>query len=80
MFVALIEVHQAMKQMRSQLINTVHDSLMIDCCPGEEDAVKTLVLDIMRNPDTEKYGYKLDVPLLVDVEEGINWGELKEVG
>jgi len=78
MYVALIEVHAALAGMESVLINTVHDSLMIDCPPGELETVRDLVLAIMSNPDTKKYGYELTVPLTVDLETGNNWGELKE--
>jgi len=77
MYCALIAIEDKLKEggYRSQLICTVHDSLMIDVYPGELTEVAELVKKEMANPYL--YGaMELTVPLGVDIEVGKNWGEL----
>lgn len=77
LFVALIDLFRAMKRMklRSKLVLTVHDSIGIDCHPDEIEVVAVLVKTCMENPDTERYGVTLTVPMTADVEVGPTWGE-----
>ena len=79
MYVALIEMRERLSLFNSQLICTVHDSVMIDCPPGELEVVSRLISGVMSNPDTKKYGYELTVPLAVDLEAGNSWGTLEKI-
>lgn len=53
------------------MILQVHDELIFNVLKEEEDIVKKIVDDCMDN------AYKLDVPLKVDIETGINWYDTK---
>lgn len=70
---AMIEIFDQFEQkkLKSKIILQVHDELVFDVCKDEVDIVKEIVKDIMENT------YKLDVPLKVDIESGINWYEAK---
>ena len=80
---ALIKLqHQInVKKLRSLIINTVHDSVVIDVFPGEEDIVAEIayksmtgVTDLFEN----MYNVKWTVPLEVDIEIGKDWLNMKE--
>lgn len=61
------------------LINTVHDSMMLDCRNKYiEDAKKDIqeVLDTIPDLLYNMYGLKLQVPLRVDITTGHSWYEL----
>ncbi len=81
MYVAVIDIARELKQrgFKSRILNTVHDSMLLDIYPGELSDVCELVTRIMKNPDTDRYGFHVSVPLGVDIEVGKNWGELKKV-
>ena len=49
----------------------VHDELIFNVLNDELDVVKQIVKQIMENT------YKLEVPLVVDIEYGSNWYEAK---
>ena len=57
--------------MKSKLILQVHDELIVDTVPEEEERVKALLKDAMENAVSFK------VPLSVNVESGKNWVEAK---
>ncbi len=71
--IAMIRVHQKIKEynLRSKLILTVHDELLIDTHKDEVAIVKKLLKEEMENAAS------LSVPLLVDVHEGTNWLAVK---
>lgn len=79
-YISIIEISKAMKEQgfKTVLFSTVHDSLLFDVYPGEEDRLVELVKRTMENIDTEAYGYTMNVPLVADIEIGVNWGEKKE--
>ena len=81
MYVAVIDISRelAARGLLSRMLNTVHDSMLLDVAPGELADVKELVLRIMSNPDTARYGFNITVPLGVDLEVGKNWGEMEKV-
>ena len=69
-------------KLKSLLVLTVHDSICIDCFPGEEDTVYRLVKDAMQGVSEEAYerwGYKFVLPLDVEVSSGTNWYEQTEL-
>jgi DNA polymerase-1 len=66
------------RKMKSCLIHSIHDSLIIDVHPKEEKVVSELVVNIMQNkiPGSLKW---LRVPLEVDVEISPRWGKAEKV-
>ena len=71
-----------MRNLRSKLILTVHDSIVIDIYPGELEQVKECAVWAMRdieNEIEERFGYKLPIPLDIEMEVGKNWMEMSEV-
>jgi len=75
-FVAMIDLQTAMEKrgLKSRIVLQVHDSIGIDVHPDEVDEVAELAKYHLENPDTERYGVTLTVPMLADVEIGDNWG------
>ena len=71
--IAMIRVHRKLKELnlRSRLILTVHDELLIETHKEEIDIVKALLKDEMEQ------AADLSVPLQVDVHQGDNWLEVK---
>ena len=53
------------------MILQIHDELIFNVLESEKDIVKNIVKDKMENV------YKLNVPLVVDIEEGKNWYDAK---
>lgn len=76
-YVAMIDMAEKMA-LKSLMVNTTHDSLLVDVFPGEEEEVRKLIVGCMEHPRTENYGVKLTVPLAVDLSIGKTWGGMKE--
>jgi DNA polymerase I-like protein with 3'-5' exonuclease and polymerase domains len=83
--ISVINLWKLMKQhkCKSLLINTVHDSNVVDVYPGEEELVTRLCQEAMlEGVVTEvkrRYNYTLKVPLGVEVKMGVNWLDTEEV-
>ncbi|MBF7096536.1 DNA polymerase I [Alkalibacter mobilis] len=71
--IAMINVYGELKKrkLKSKLILTVHDELVLDCPIEEIREVRKLVVDKMEN------AAKLKVPMTVEISEGNNWYEAK---
>jgi len=68
------------KQLKSLIINEVHDSIVTDTYPGEEEVVAKLKLEAMTgvvDELKERFNYELLVPLKVEVKNGINWLDME---
>ena len=68
--------------LRSLLINEVHDEINVDTYPGEEHIVAYTLHKCMTGVVKTiklRYGYDIIIPLEVEVSNGINWMETKEV-
>jgi DNA polymerase-1 len=67
--IAMIKINQALeqKQMRSKMLLQVHDELVFDAYKPELEELKALVTDCMQS------AFSLEVPLIVDLGQGINW-------
>ena len=57
--------------LKSKMLVTVHDEIVVDCKKDEFEIVKKLLKEVMESV------IKLEVPLLVEVEYGNNWYEAK---
>lgn len=68
---AMIKVEKALKNLKSKLILQIHDELIVDTYPGEENMVKQILKDCMENVVT------LKVPLPVDINVGKTWFDCK---
>jgi DNA polymerase-1 len=55
--------------LKSRLVLQVHDELLIETAPGEEEAVKEILEKEMTGAAA------LPVPLIVDINSGYNWDE-----
>jgi DNA polymerase-1 len=72
---AMIRVAGALhaKKLRSRLIMTVHDELVFDAASGELDVLAPLVREIMEG------ALELSVPIRVNMKQGADWLDMKEV-
>ena len=82
--ITCIEVYKLMKEknVKSVLVNTVHDSIVVDIHPDEEDIIINIfkqgadkVIPVLK----EKYGIDFNVPLDIEMKIGYNWLNLNEV-
>lgn len=78
---AVINVHNKLKEMgmKSLLINTVHDSLVLDIYPGELEEVADIVAEAMLGVSDEvkrRFNRVMTVPLAVEIKAGPNWLEM----
>lgn len=67
---------------KSLLLLEVHDNMVADVYPGERDIVKALLREAMLSVPQEleaRYGYKLIVPLDIEIKVGPNWMDMKEI-
>lgn len=71
--IAMINVHNRIKNenIKSKLILQIHDELIVDTYPGEENLVTNILIEEMQN------AYKFEVPLIVSVGIGNTWYECK---
>ena len=71
MKIAMVRVHDMLNEahLESRLILQIHDELLIETAPGEEEQVKKILLDGMMGAAS------LDVPLEVDVNTGKDFYE-----
>jgi len=74
--VVLLETEKALKPLQSCLVNSVHDSLVIDIHPEERKEVIDAIEKINKNLNEIIYQYykiKMNVPLLLETKIGSNW-------
>lgn len=81
---ACVRALMAFKRLKllSKLILTVHDSIVVDCFPGEEDQVCAVLKDAMMGVSDEAYqrwGYSFALPLDIEISKGPNWLEQQEL-
>jgi DNA polymerase-1 len=78
----LLEKNMRLRNLRSILVNSVHDNAVIDVYPQEEKAVLSVINDTVDTLPSEIYGrfnMKLHVPLEVETKVGKNWMEMQEM-
>ena len=80
--IALLHIDKLLDGMQSCVVNTVHDSIVIDVHPNEERQV----IDIIKknNDDlpgliTMRWGIVFNVPLELEAKIGENWLDTKDV-
>lgn len=68
--------------MQSCIVNTVHDSIVIDVHPDEERKVIDIIHQTNKELSdliTHRWGIKFNVPLLLESKIGDNWLDTKDV-
>jgi len=68
--------------LRSRLILTVHDSIVVDVHPDELDQVKNVLKDAMlgvKNDLIERFEYEPVLPFDIEIEAGTNWMTMADV-
>ena len=73
MKMAMINVYKRFikENIKSKILLQVHDEIIVDVRNDELEHVKEIIKEEMENV------YKLDVPLKVEIDTGINWYETK---
>ena len=80
--VALLHIDKMLDGMQSCVVNTVHDSIVIDVHPDEERRVINVIEETNRVlPDliTIRWGLVFNVPLELEAKIGPNWLDTKDV-
>jgi len=80
--VVLMELEERLKPLQSCLVNTVHDSAVIDIHPKEKEYVIAMIHTM--NEDltrliAEAYDVEMNVPLLLEAKIGPNWLDTVDV-
>ena len=74
--VVLNEMHERLRHMKSCLVNTVHDSMVVDVHPDEKDLVLSMVWTLNQDLNKlieETYKIEMNVPMLLEAKIGKNW-------
>ena len=68
--------------MQSCIVNSVHDSIVIDIHPDEQDQVLKVMKEInknLKNIVDNHFNIDFNVPLLLESKIGNNWLDTKDV-
>ena len=79
---ALLHIDRQLAYAKSCIVNTVHDSIVIDVHPHEERLVLQAIQktnDDLPNLIAGKWGITFNVPLLLEAKMGPNWLDTKDV-
>ena len=80
--VCLMAIDEALAPMQSMIVNSVHDSVVIDIHPDEIDQVIQIISDVNNNLNdhvSRWFGVDINVPLLLEAKLGDNWLQQEEV-
>ena len=80
--VVLNEMHERLRHMKSCLVNTVHDSMVVDVHPDEKNLVLSMVWTLNQDLNKiieETYGIEMNVPMLLEAKIGNNWLDTVDV-
>ena len=80
--ITLLDIEKQLHSMQSCIVNTVHDSIVIDVHPDEVDSV----LGVIKNTNDrlkiivdKQFKIDLNVPLVLEAKIGNNWLDTKDV-
>ena len=77
-----MELEERLRQLQSCLVNTVHDSAVVDVHPDETKYVLQIIDDLNKDLDNiihEAYDIKMCVPMLLEAKIGDNWLDTLDV-
>ena len=80
--IILVHIQKELDRYKSCVVNTVHDSIVIDIHPNEEENVLNIIRDTnksLNNIINLEFGIDFDVPLLLEAKIGTNWLDTKDV-
>ena len=80
--IVLLEIDKRLEGLQSCLVNTVHDSVVIDVHPAEETEVINLIKkvnDDLNDIIDSYYDVKINVPMVLEAKIGNNWLDTKDV-
>tara|TARA_A100000172_G_scaffold23632_2_gene13773 strand:- start:3149 stop:5191 length:2043 start_codon:yes stop_codon:yes gene_type:complete len=80
--VVLLELDRLLQPMQSCLVNSVHDSVVIDAHPEEINDVLSIIdllNDNLNDIIQKEYDIEMNVPLLLESKIGDNWLDIKDV-
>ena len=80
--IALLHIDELLQGMQSCIVNSVHDSIVIDVHPDEEAQVINVIHATNKAlPEliTLRWGVDFNVPLLLEAKIGPNWLDVKDV-
>ena len=80
--IALLHINELLKGMKSCIVNSVHDSIVIDVHPNEEEDVINVIQstnNILNELIAARWGINFNVPLLLEAKIGPNWLDVKDV-
>ena len=80
--VALLHIDKLLDDMKSCVVNTVHDSIVVDVHPDEERRVINVIQEtnrVLPNLITIRWGLVFNVPLELEAKIGPNWLDTKDV-
>ena len=80
--IALLHIDELLEGMKSCIVNTVHDSIVIDVHPDEEAQVVSVINDTntaLPSIINIRWGIDFNVPLLLEAKIGPNWLDTKDI-
>ena len=78
---AFLEIDRLLRFCKSCIVNTVHDSIVIDVHPDEEKEVKEIIAVVnntLKDLINLRWGIDFNVPLVLELKIGNNWLDLIE--
>jgi DNA polymerase-1 len=80
--VILMEIERLLMPYNSMIVNTVHDSIVLDVHPDETEIVIGIIKDVdarLVKLIEEAYDVSINVPMLLESKIGPNWLDTKDV-
>ena len=80
--IVLNKLHELLQPLQSCVVNTVHDSMVVDVHPDETQQVLDIIQHLNNNINDlveETYQVKMNVPLLLEAKIGPNWLDTVDV-
>jgi len=77
-----MSIEKKLADKESCIVNTVHDSIVIDVHPDELDDIIEVINDTnnnLKNIIDKQFNLDFNVPLLLEAKIGDNWLDTKEV-
>ena len=80
--VVLNRLHELLQPLHSVVVNSVHDSMVVDVHPDEKQQVLDIIEQLNNNINDlveQTYGVVMNVPLLLEAKIGPNWLDTVDV-
>ena len=83
MTIARVSLYNRMRKLnyeKARLVNTVHDSIIIDCDSSHVSVLAKTMLDVFEDVPKnfqKMFGTEFNLPMKAEVEVGSNWGNME---